>query len=133
MVHEVRGDPGAVGLCSANGGVVTKLAATVFSARPPDHAFSHHRPDEALAAVPRRRAARPDAVDGLEGVIETWTVMHDRAGAATHGFVAVVPDDEHRGWGRVEDADDLAVMDGDEELVGRGVRIAPDGRARLTG
>jgi acetyl-CoA C-acetyltransferase len=131
MVHGLREAPGTVGLCSANGGVVTKLAATVFSTRPPDTSFARHRPEEELAAVRCRRPAVPDPCDGLAGAIETWTVMHDRRGAATHGFVAVAPDDDHRGWGRVDDPADLAVMDGDEELVGRRVAIAPDGSARL--
>jgi acetyl-CoA C-acetyltransferase len=133
MVQALRAEPDDIGLCSANGGVVTKLAATVFSSRPPARAFSHHRPDDELAALPRRRVARPDPVDGLEGAIETYTVVHDRTGSPTHGFVAVTPDDDHRCWGRVEHCDDLATMDGDDELVGHPVRIAGDGSARLVG
>jgi acetyl-CoA C-acetyltransferase len=131
MVHGLQEAPGTVGLCSANGGVVTKLAATVFSTRPPDTPFARQRPEEELAAARCRRPIVPDARDGLVGAVETWTVMHDRRGAPTHGFVAVTPDDDHRGWGRVDDADDLAVMAGDEELVGRPVAIASDGVARL--
>lgn len=126
----LRGDPGSIGLWSANGGAVSKLAATILSTTPPPTAFRAMRAtgDGNVLATRRVVTAEPDTP--LDGSIETYTVMHDSKGVARVGFVAITPDESTRAWGRVDDPDAVAAMV-TEEVLGRTVRIEAGHRASI--
>ena len=128
MVGVLRGDPGALGLCSANGGYLSKLSLGVYSATPPEEPFQVVSAQAEVDAGPHR--AVDDAPDGW-GTIESYTVMHDRAGDATEGILACLMPDGRRAWGIVaDDADVLREMT-TEDMIGRDATLRPDGRAEL--
>jgi acetyl-CoA C-acetyltransferase len=128
MVGVLREDPRALGLCSANGGYLSKLSLGVYSATPPDDPFQVVSAQAEVDAGPHR--AVDDAPDGW-GTIESYTVMHDRAGDATEGILACVMPDGRRAWGIVaDDADVLREMT-TEDMIGRDATLRPDGRAEL--
>jgi acetyl-CoA C-acetyltransferase len=130
LVGLLREDAGAVGLCSANGGAVTKLAATLLSSTPPADPFRMLRPDEELGALPRRRGVAPGPGEAITAAVETYTVMHDSRGVPRTGFVAVAPDGSTRAWGRVDDEATVATM-ANEEVLGVTARIGDDGVATI--
>jgi acetyl-CoA C-acetyltransferase len=82
MVERLRAD-GGVGLVTGNGWYLTKHSATVLGAEPRDGAHAGDAPP-APAAPPK--IAFADTAEG-EGVLETYTVLHDRAGAPERGVV----------------------------------------------
>jgi acetyl-CoA C-acetyltransferase len=119
MVGRLRTDPGAPGLCTANGGYLSKHAAGVYSTRPPERGFRHVDAQEEVDRLPRRSLA-----EGCDGavVIESYTVVHDRAGAPERAIAACLLPDGRRTWGVSTDPDLLGVMTG-EEVCGRPARV----------
>jgi acetyl-CoA C-acetyltransferase len=89
MVERLRETPDALGLVSALGWYFTKHAVGIYGAQSPD------RPWVRGATTERQRAI--DALPGPEfvrevagrGAVETYTVLHDRDGAATEAIVIV--------------------------------------------
>jgi len=127
MVDVLRADPGALGLCGANGGYLSKLSLGIYSTTPPDE-FHVVSAQDAVDASPKR------AVDGApdgRATVESYTVMHDRTGEATEGILACLMPDGRRGWGIV--TDDPATLQAMtvEEVIGRSVTLRPDGGASL--
>lgn len=124
MSDVLRGDPGARGLCTANGGYLTKHAFGIYSTEPPPEGTYRWRStqDEVDALPARELDAEPDG----SAEIETYTVMHDREGAPEHGYAALRMPDGRRAWGVTTDADLMKVMTA-EEFVGRVVSVVPDG------
>ena len=124
MAGVLRAEPG-YGLCSANGGFVTKHAVGVYSAEPPAAGFRWGHPQEEIDASPRRElAVGQDAVGPAE--VEAYVVMHSRAGEPENALAAVLRPDGARAWGTTNDADTMAAMVA-EEWVGRPVHLAADG------
>jgi acetyl-CoA C-acetyltransferase len=124
MAGVLRDDPGAVGLCTANGGYVTKHAFGVYSTEPPASGrFRHAVPQEEIDALPRR-----ELVEDHEGAveIETYTVMHDRTGQPERALVATITPDGRRAWGGCSDAATMAAMT-QEEFVGRRATLREGG------
>jgi acetyl-CoA C-acetyltransferase len=125
MLTVLRADPGSVGLVTGNGGFLTKHAFGVYATEPPAQPFRWESPQDEVDA-----AYTPCAIaDGYagEGVVEAYTVMHDRDGAPETGLCAVrTPDGGGRTWGTVRDAGVLAAMES-EEFVGRSTSIDADG------
>jgi acetyl-CoA C-acetyltransferase len=128
MVDVLRADPGALGLCSANGGYLSKLSLGVYSATPPEDSFRVVSAQAEVDAGPHR--AVDDAPDGW-GTVESYTVMHDRAGDATEGILACLMPDGRRAWGIVTDDPDALREMTTEDIVGRSGSLRPDGRAEL--
>ena len=126
MVDTLRRDPGALGLVSANGGAITKLAVTMLSTSP-RAPFRYASAQAAIDASPRRRVA--DEFVGTARV-ETFTVMHGRDGRAEYGIVACHTPDERRAWGIVRDPDAVEHMV-TEDVVGHDAAIAVGGRADI--
>jgi acetyl-CoA C-acetyltransferase len=127
MAGVLREDPGTRGLVSGNGGFITKHSFGVYSTEPPATPFRHAEPQDAVDALPRRELC--EEPDG-EATIETWTVMHDRAGEPENGIAACLLDDGRRAWGTSTDAAVLEVLLS-EDVAGRRVRLAADGCAQL--
>ena len=129
MVDVLRADEGGVGLCSANGGFLTKHAFGLYASRPPVGGF---RWEPVQAEVDRSVTPLAAAADGYQGqaTIEGYTVMHDRDGHPERAFAAVlVPGTEPaRAWAASNDADTCAELLA-HEGVGRVVTV--DGEATL--
>ena len=86
MVERLREADGTIGLVTGNGYILTKHAAAVLSAHPKQGGWD--RPDgpppsTTMDTAPRALHESPTG----EGTIEAYTVMHDRAGQPTLGFI----------------------------------------------
>jgi len=124
MSDVLRADPGTTGLCTANGGYLTKHAFGVYSTEPPaSGAYRWRSTQDEVDALPSREL---DAEPAGDVEIETYTVMHDRAGEPETGYAAVRMPDGRRGWGTTTDPDLMKAMTTDE-FVGRVASIVPDG------
>ncbi len=127
MAQVLRDDPGSVGLCSANGGYITKHAFGLYSTEPPAAGFRHAHPQDEVDASPRRELCEEH--DG-EVTIESWTVMHARDGQPENGIAACLLDDGRRAWGTTQEPAQLKAMLVDE-LAGHRARLTPDGALSL--
>jgi acetyl-CoA C-acetyltransferase len=127
MAGLLRSQPGAIGLCTANGGYTTEHAVVVMSTDPPRAgAYRHSEPQAEVDALPR--VELDDAWVGPI-VVESATVPFDRLGP-THALVAARTPDGSRSWCS---STEPAFLDAaqTEELVGRpGQRLA-DGSVEL--
>jgi acetyl-CoA C-acetyltransferase len=130
MADRLRDEPSAVGLCTANGGYVTKHAFGVYSATPPASGrFEHREPQAEVDALPRREL---DTEHAGAVTVETYTVMHDRDGRPERALAACLTPAGARTWGHLTDDASMKAMTA-EELVGRPGQIGPDGDLELTG
>ena len=120
----MREHPGEFGLCTANGGFITKHAIGIYSTEPPAAGF---RWADAQAEADASTSPR-DVVEEYDGPVdvETWTVMHDRDGDPENGLVAVLLPDGRRAWGTTQDHDVLKAMTV-EEFAGRRAQLSADG------
>ncbi len=127
MVDVLRADPGAYGLCTANGGFITKHAVGLYSTRPPAGGFRYDHPQAEVDAGPGRELAtdHEGPVD-----IEAYTVMHSRSGDPENALAALLLPDGRRAWGTTNDADTMAAMVA-EEFVGRRAHLAADGHLQM--
>lgn len=130
MVQRLRDDPGAVGLCTANGGFLTKHSFGTYRTEPPAggrYAFA------GCQAEIDATSARREVAEDWEGpvTVESATVMHDRDGEPETGFVAALVADGRRAWGTTAEADALKAITTDD-VVGRPGHLADDGAFELT-
>lgn len=103
MMGRLRAQPGAYGLCTANGWFLTKQSVGIYSTRPVEGDWVREAPSriqEKIDALPH-----PEIVEHPTGpaVIETYTVVHAREGvrmaivigrdSAGRRFVAHTPED----------------------------------------
>jgi acetyl-CoA C-acetyltransferase len=125
MTEVLRGEPGAKGLVTANGGYLTKHAFGVYSTEPPARPFQHADVQDEVDRLPSREAV----VDWDGPVeIESYTVMFDDAGPATVHAACLTPDGR-RTWANSSDRTLGAAMTR-EEFCGRKARI--DGKGNLS-
>lgn len=112
MILRLRERPTALGLCTANGGLLTKHAVGVYGATPPK------RPPTAPLVRHRDQQRPVTAVfDGTVDILAT-TVRYARDGSATHGFAVADTSEGARILLRVEDPPLLSVLE-TTEAVGR--------------
>lgn len=124
MAGRLRADGAEVGLCTANGGYLTKHSVGLYSTRPPASGrFGHGRPQ-----VEVDREGRRELAEDWEGrvTVEAVTVAHDRDGQPETGMVALRTPDLLRAWGTTTDADAMAAMT-TVECVGRPGRLGASG------
>jgi acetyl-CoA C-acetyltransferase len=128
MADVLRADPGSLGLCTANGGYLTKHAFGVYSTKAPEHGSFRWRStqDEVDALPARGYEHEPDG----DVTIESYTVMHDRDGEPELGLAAVLLPDGRRAWGSTTDPATMVAMT-KEEPIGQAARITPDGALTL--
>jgi acetyl-CoA C-acetyltransferase len=128
MAHVLRDDPGSSGLCSANGGYLTKHSFGVYGTEPPAEGFRWESPQAKVDAFPQKELA-----EGHEGevVIESATVLHDREGQPERAFVATLLPDGRRAWGTSVDGEVMSALLCDE-CVGRSAHLRSDESASLT-
>jgi acetyl-CoA C-acetyltransferase len=144
MVDVLRHDPGSLGLCTANGGLLTKHALGVYSTRPPRFGFRVARPE-----VPGGASVRPvvdrqppgeagetgatgatgETGGAGEAVIEAYTVMHDQSGAPEVAIVTALLPSGARTWRTSRRPDIMAAMMQDE-FCGRAIALVADGEFR---
>lgn len=120
MANLLRDEPGTVGLCSANGGYVTKHAFGIYSTTPPSSGFRHQDCQDEIDRFP---SVEFDADYIGPATIEAYTVMHGATGPEV--ALAAVTTPNGRQWANCADA---ATMDAmiTEEHIGREVEISPD-------
>jgi acetyl-CoA C-acetyltransferase len=122
MAEVLRADAGKVGLCTANGGFLTKHAMVVYSTEPPARPFRHADVQAEVDATPRREALLDFAG---EATIEAYTVDYANDAPAL-GHAAVRTPDGRRAWANSADPEVAAAMTR-EEFCGKRVRVK-DGR-----
>jgi acetyl-CoA C-acetyltransferase len=127
MAEVLRADRGKLGLCTANGGFLTKHAMVVYSTEPPARPFRHEDVQARVDATPRREALLEYAG---EATIEGYTV--DFVGdAPALGHAAVLTPDGKRAWANNADRD-VAMAMTREEFCGKRVRVK-DGTFEVLG
>jgi acetyl-CoA C-acetyltransferase len=127
MVTRLRDDPGSIGLCSANGGFITKHAIGIYATEPPANGFVWSDAQEEAERSTTPRDVAPEDYDG-DVTIETWTVMHSRDGEPENGIVAALLPDGRRTWATTQDPDVLKAMTV-EDFIGRPARLDGNGTA----
>jgi acetyl-CoA C-acetyltransferase len=128
MAEVLREQPGTRGLCSGNGGYLTKHAFCVYSTAPPERPFAHADVQAELDVTPRREAV----VDATgEVTIESYTVMYE-GGEPAVGHAACLLADGRRTWANVPDREAAAAMTR-EEFCGRSAKLHPGGVLEVTG
>jgi acetyl-CoA C-acetyltransferase len=125
MTEILRENPGQTGLCTANGGFLTKHAFGIYSTEPPEAGFQHESCQAAVDSLPRREAVVDH--DGA-ATLESYTVRYDADGPEA-GYAAFLLDDGRRTWANTLDRD-LARAMTEEEFCGRNASI--DGQGVFT-
>jgi len=118
MAQVLREHPGQIGLCSANGGYVTKHAIGIFATEPPAGGFRHADVQDEVDRAPTR-AVTGDHVG--PATIEGYTVMHDHNGPA-EALVAALTPEGVRTFARSNDPALMATLVA-EDVVGRTVAV----------
>ena len=126
-VQRARRAPGSFGLVGANGGIMSKYSAGVYSTTPapwiPDDSTSLQAEIDGWDAPEQARHG-----DG-PAVIETWTVRHARDGRRTGIVVGRLDRGGARFVAMGEDEDLLALLTGARDPVGQPVYVRPSGPA----
>jgi acetyl-CoA C-acetyltransferase len=118
MAEVLRADPGKKGLCTANGGFLTKHALVVYSTEPPPRPFRHEDVQPLVDATPSR-----EALVDYEGpaTIESYTVEYEGEAPAL-GHAAILTPDGRRSWANSPSAEVATAMTR-EEFCGKAVRV----------
>ncbi|MBT6272628.1 MAG: acetyl-CoA acetyltransferase [Chromatiales bacterium] len=125
-VELLRGKPNEIGLVTANGGLLTKHALCIYSARPPSTPFQWADLQEEVDAMPRRAVHTSFTGDVT---IESYVVMFGADGPSV-AHAACRANDGGRAWANVHDGDTLDAMM-QEEFCGRAARLTADGTLSL--
>jgi len=123
MVDRLRETDGGVGLCTANGGYLTKHAFGIYGSQPPAQPFQWDEPQAEVDAAGTRELC--ESFDGPV-TVEGYTVMHGRDDQPEVGLAAVLLADGRRAWGSTHDKAVLRDMEV-EEFVGRDATLTADG------
>jgi len=126
MVERLRREPEKKGLISAMGMYLTKHSVGVYSATPPAHEWTPRedaREQEALESAPHPELAAEAAG---EGVVEAYTVMHDRDGEPEQGIVVGRLGSGRRFIANTEADPSLLRSMTEREMVGEKGRLSHD-------
>jgi acetyl-CoA C-acetyltransferase len=130
MLDVLRGDPGSLGLVTANGGYLTKHVLALYSTSPPPSgAFRWASVQAEVDALPARELAEDLGPAGVSGTVETWAVSHDRENRPERAIATVRLDDGRRAWATTTEG--LESFVGGEELIGRPAKVSPAGDLSL--
>jgi acetyl-CoA C-acetyltransferase len=130
IAARARSAPGTFGLVGANGGIMTKYSAGVYSTIPapwrPDRSAGLQAEIDGWAAPPQARHA-----DG-PATIETWTVRHERDGSAAGIIAGRLDEGGARFLARADDADrDLLGLLTAGDPAGQPVHVRSAGEINL--
>ncbi len=136
MAGILRRDPTARGLCTANGGYVTKHAFGVYSCTPPTEGYRAEDCQDSIDTLVDPLRARVAAGHTGAVTIEAYTVMFDHEGP-DHALLALDARRDPGGagpvlrtWGRTSDPDTMdALMAG--EHIGRPAHLAESGQVEI--
>ena len=126
MVEVLRADPAAYGCTTALGWYISKHAAGIWSASPPEHGFQRVDPAASQARVdarPRRETA--GLVDG-EVTLEATSVAFERDGTPSLGILTALTDDGRRALANSRDPDLLHALT-TEAHEGTTIKLVNDG------
>lgn len=126
VVDDLRRSPGSFGLVWANGEYLTKHAFGLYSTSPPC-GYRSASAQERIDAGPTRPAAT-EPLSG-SGTIDSYTVMHDRAGAPDEAFASCLDRDGRRMFARSTSGDVIAALT-EREGVGTKVTVDAEGCLR---
>jgi len=126
MAGVLREDPGSIGLCSANGGFLTKHAMGLYSTEPPKDGFRWEDVQAEVDQVPTTELAEEHSGPVT---LESYVVMHERDGSMGNAVAACRTPDGRRTWAATTDQDVMKAMTTDD-LVGRAATVA-DGVVRV--
>ncbi len=132
MAGRLRESSGGTGLVTGLGWYASKHSVGIWSAEPPAEGFHYVNVQDEVDRLPQRRPATDDT-DGVE--IETYTVVHSKAGPANFAIASYLTEDGCRGWGQIHDKATLASLEV-EEGCGRKATVEPaspaidDGQSR---
>lgn len=113
MTDQLRGGENAVGLVTANGGIIQKHGFFVLGSHPPAEGFRWEHPQAEIDRVP---AVAVDETFAGTGRIETWTVMFDRNNEPERAHAAIRTPNDARTWAVSDDTAFIA------ELIDRAER-----------
>jgi acetyl-CoA C-acetyltransferase len=122
-VQRARRDPGSYGFVGANGGIMSKYSAGVYSTAPvawvPDRSGELQAEVDSWAAPAEARAA-----DGW-ATIETYTIKHGRGGTSTGIIIGRLDSDGRRFVARTDerDAEVLELLAAAPEVIGQRVFV----------
>ncbi len=127
LAEKLRTRPGSKGLVTALGWYLTKHSAGIYSSKGPDGAWQ--RTDS--NALQREIDAEPHpaiaAAPSGAGVIETYTVVHDREGAPERGIVIGRLDDGRRFIANTPADRSFLEAAESREMIGERGRVSPNG------
>ncbi len=118
MAGKLREEPGSVGLCSANGGYLTKHAFGIYSTTPPEGGFRHQNCQDEIDRFP---SVDLDSDYTGDATVEAYTVMHGREAAEV--ALAAVRTPNGRQWVRSADPSLMDEMT-QTEFIGTDVIIS---------
>jgi acetyl-CoA C-acetyltransferase len=127
MLGVLRGDPGSVGLVTANGGYLTKHALTLYSTEPPAAGFHWSSVQDQVDALPQRALCETIDATGASATIESWVVAYDRDGQPDKAIATVLLDDGRRAWADTTAPDALAELTSGREFIGAPVKLSLEG------
>ncbi len=124
MVGLLRENPQEYGLCTGNGGLLTKHAMGIYSARPCSNGTRIGNPQDEVDAHGRR-----DLAPGHEGraTVESYTVIYGRDGAPQRAILACHVPDGRRTWAYSSEQSICEAMTATDP-IGCPVEIGPGGR-----
>ncbi|MQA06966.1 MAG: acetyl-CoA acetyltransferase [Pseudonocardiaceae bacterium] len=127
LTHRLREDPHGIGLCTGVGWYLTKHAATVLSATPPDYPFADFDMQSEVDKLPSR--AIETGID-VTAPIETYTVSFAQGNVPETGHLSCLLPDGRRAFAATSEPETLGqLLDGDP--IGRTVRLSADGTIQL--
>ncbi len=123
MVERCRAEPDSLGLTTALGWYLTKHAAAVWSARPPEKPFTCRHVQAEVDALPRRE---PAGLVDASGILEASSVSYERDGTPSLAIVTAILDDGSRAIANSRDAGTMQALV-ERGLAGERVKITNDG------
>jgi acetyl-CoA C-acetyltransferase len=124
-VNRARAHPGSYALVSANGGVLSKTSVGIYATTPvelrQDRSAALQRDVDALESP--KHEAHPNGW----ATIETYTVVHGRAGNKTGVVIGRLEDGGARFLAQVADDETLALLERPEEPIGERVYVTAFG------
>ena len=127
MMNRVRAEPGMKGLVTSCGNYVTKEAIGIYSTDAPEGPFAPKDPSLYQAAI-NADMGRPSVEAANGGAeIETYTVMHDRAGPSYAIIMAILDDGSRCIANTANDPDLLADLVANDYMGAPGMVAHTDG------
>jgi acetyl-CoA C-acetyltransferase len=127
MMNRVRAKPGMQGLVTSCGNYVTKEAVGIYSTDVPARPFAPKNPSIYQAAINADKGRRSVEAGSGGAEIETYTVMHDRAGPSYAIIMAILEDGGRCIANTPDDPDLLADLVANDHMGARGQVAHADG------